>query len=230
MLFKSSVFSQSSGSLGGTVFSHNSGGRYVRERTIPTDPATSFQIPIRTALSSLVARWNNVLTQTNRDSWDLYAANVTLLNPLGDPINVSGMNMFVRSNVPRLQGILPLIVSGPTTFDIGLLSPCNIVSAEETSQLVIVSYDATDAWNNAGGALMTYISRPQNVGVNFFKGPYRLAETALGSDPQVAPNSITAPFTITAGQRVWVKMVATLADGRFTEAQFLGPQLVATGV
>ncbi|KKM06452.1 hypothetical protein LCGC14_1743870, partial [marine sediment metagenome] len=47
MLFKSGLITQGSGSIGGLTASHNRGGMYFRARTIPTNPATSFQTVVR---------------------------------------------------------------------------------------------------------------------------------------------------------------------------------------
>ncbi|KKL73251.1 hypothetical protein LCGC14_2076760, partial [marine sediment metagenome] len=46
-----------SGSIGGTVYSRNRGGAYIRNRAIPVDPNTSFQINVRAILAAQSQNW-----------------------------------------------------------------------------------------------------------------------------------------------------------------------------
>lgn len=226
MLFKSALLTQASGSIGGITASRNRGGMYFRSRTVPTDPQTEFQTTIRVALGSLVNRWNAQLTQQQRDDWNLYATMVTLLGPLGDPVQVSGINHFVRSNVPRSQASLAFAIDAPTEFNTGSLSGMGINSATAVSDLINVAFDDTEDWNLAGGSLLIYVGRPQNGGISFYKGPFRFAANVLGSGPGVSPVDAPSPFNLTADQRIWVRARATYPDGRLTESQILGPEVV----
>lgn len=228
MLFKSALVTQASGSIGGMTASHNRGGMYFRARTIPTDPATAFQIAIRAIMVSVVARWATLLSSAQRDDWGVYASLVTLPGPLGDPITVSGFNMFVRANVANLQSGLPFAVDAPTDFNLG---DTGVVSFSVAALLdnITVSFDDTRPWANIDdGALLLYVSRPQNPTINFFKGPFRKIDPVLGltAGPPATPDVQQGPFTMTANQRVWLKVRSTLPDGRLSASQILGPVLV----
>ena len=84
------------GSIGGTVFSRNGGGAYAKARIKGTNPNTAPQQMVRAIISSMFAAWT-LLTGAVRTGWANYAANVSMINRLGDVINLSGYNMYTRS-------------------------------------------------------------------------------------------------------------------------------------
>ena len=224
MLYKSALLTQASGSIGGITFSHNSGGMYVRARTIPTDPNTPDQAVIRSAFGTLVQRWRETLTPFQRINWRSYAANVPIINPLGDTIFISAQNHYIRSNVPRIQLVTPVIDDAPGIFDTGNLSTVSITNISEATQQLDVNFTDADLWNLANGHLIVQQSAPQNLTVNFFRGPYR----HLGSVNGVAATPVTLPLVIpaVAGQRLFFRLRATYPDGRLTQAQTPGPSTV----
>ena len=223
MLFKSGLLTQASGSIGGLTFSRNRGGMYIRARAIPTNPNTPAQASIRAIMGSLVNRWINTLGPFQRAGWAIYAANVPLTGPLGDPITVSGLNMYIRSNVPRLQLVTPVVDTAPSIFDTGTLSEVSITDLSEAVQQFSVNFTEADLWNVASGHLVLQQSRPVNPTINFFKGPYRFAGSVNGVDttPSVKP----VVFSFVEGQQVFFRVRATYPDGRLTQSQFIGPVL-----
>ncbi len=224
MLYKSALVTDLSGSIGGMTASHNKGGRYFRARVVPTDPSTTFQTPLRSFMNSLSNRWVETLTQVQRDAWAVYASAVPLVNPFGDPKFVSGINMFVRSNIPRLQQVLPQVDDAPTIFDLGDFTH-NANGVDATADEIDVNFTPADAWvGEDDAAMLVYVSRPQNASVNFFKGPYRLAGAVLGdaTTPPTSPEAIALPFPVVAGQRVYYREEVTRADGRLSADFRLG--------
>lgn len=229
MLFKSALLTQASGSIGGITASRNRGGMYFRARAIPTDPATSFQLAQRALLTSLAQRWNTTLTQDQRDEWDLYASLVTLIGPLGDPVTVSGQNMYIRSNAAIAQGGDPIVDDGPIQFDLGDLGLITVDTAIESAQTFNVNFDTTRAWaNDDDGGLLVAASRPQNPSISFFQGPFRFAARLSGITIAAPPTPFTVdvPFPITAGSRLWVRIRSFEADGRLSSPIIVGPTLV----
>ncbi|MGD9153867.1 MAG: hypothetical protein PVG30_09545 [Gammaproteobacteria bacterium] len=219
MKFKSPVYSQASGSIAGITYSHNRGGMYTRQRVVPTNPASEYQSAVRSYVAALVAAWSSVLSDAQRAAWDLYAESVELPDTLGDTRNVGGVGMYVRSNVPRLQAGLTRVDDGPTVFSLPEVANIALASASEASQELSVTFLNTDDWaGEDGAALLVYVSRPANPGVNFFKGPYRLAAVIEGDSgtPPTSPTAVTAPFAITAAQKVFAKFNITRADGRYS--------------
>lgn len=215
MLYKSNLLSQASGAIAGTVASHNAGGMYMRNRSIPTDPRTSYQTVVRNALATLSTRWSQVLTDTQRAGWAVFASNVPRTNRLGDGIIVSALSWYVAANAPRIQAGVAVVDDGPTTFVLGNLTQPIYTALAGVSSF---AYTNTDEWANAaGGYLFTYISRPVSPSINFFKGPYRYAGKAIGAaTPPTSPLNITpgVPFEFAPGQKIFWRAVASLADGR----------------
>lgn len=221
MLFKSAIITQGSGSVGGLTVSHNRGGLYFRARTIPTNPGTSFQTAVRNAVASLVNLWHDALDAAQRETWDTYAANVAFVNRLGDPTFLSGLNQYVRSNVPRLQTGLVRVDDAPATFNTGEFTAMTF-STSATVQLTAVTFTEADDWvNEDDAAAILYLSRPQNDTINFFKGPYRFAGSVLGNLalPETSPQTITTPFVVVEDQRLFGYIRVSRADGRLSVKQ-----------
>lgn len=216
MLFKG-IVTEASGSIGGITAARNRGGMYFRGRGIPVNPNTARQSAVRSALTLLAQRWGATLTDAQRAAWDLYGSNVPLVGPLGDARQVSGVNHYVRSNVPRLQAGLSLIDDAPTEFQTGPSIEDPTVTAT-TATAVEVEYTTVD-FATAESQVLVYMGRPRSPGVSFFAGPFRL----LFLNGPIAPpgpalgymqNLTTGPYAAAAGQRVTLRHVITLDDGR----------------
>lgn len=218
MLFKSALITQASGSIGGITASRNKGGMYFRARAIPTDPGSQFQVIVRNAQAQISARWNDVLTQIQRDEWQVYADNVTLPNPLGDQRNVSGIAMYSRSNTIRLAVGLDPVDDGPAIFSLPSFSDPSVAAFVDAADTYDIAFENTDAWaNEDGGAMLVYGSRPQNPGIKFFKGPYRFAGLIVGAvAPPTSPETITSPFPFIDGQQLFFQTRVVTADGRLS--------------
>lgn len=229
MLIKSGIMTSGSGSLGGITASHNSGGLYLRARTIPTDPNSIYQQAVRGHMSSLTSIWGNTLTAVQRTAWETYAANVPVVNPLGDQIHISGLNHFVRSNVPRLQASLARVSDAPTTFNLGDFTTPIGFSFDSASTELDVVFENTDDWaNEDDAAMLVRNSRQQGPTINFFKGPYRYTSKIEGDSvtPPTSPAALTSPFACAAGNVSFAIAVVSRADGRLS-APFRGPGLGA---
>lgn len=231
MLFRPTIGTDLSGSLGGIVASHNRGGPYFRNRAIPTNPATPEQVVLRTAMTVLVAAWNDDLTPAQRTNWETYAANVPLTNRIGESRNVTGQNMYVRGNIVAIQTGIPRQDVAPTIFNLGSFTEPVVVDANDGTQDVGISFTNTDDWaNEDDSAMIVNIGRPQNPSINFFKGPYRFAARIDGDaiTPPTSPQRIPVPFPITIGQKVFVQARVCRADGRLSGI-FRGNVIVTTG-
>jgi hypothetical protein len=217
MKFKGTIIGEASGSYASNTFSHNRGGQYIRQRSIPVNSNTIQQQAVRNAMRTLSTRWNSTLTQAQRDAWNTYALNVLIADSLGEPRNVGGLGMYNRSNTPRIQAGKAIVDAAPTVFDLGTLTAPTI-AANTPPTTISLAFTNTDAWaTEVGGYLFVYVSRPQNPGIAYFKGPYRLATTINGAvSPPTSPVSVTAPFPFAAGNRVFLAARAARADGRLT--------------
>jgi hypothetical protein len=222
VLFKSQVFTQASGSVGGAVYSRNAGGMYMRARANPINPNTAPQQAVRDALRTAVLYWKNSLTDNERENWNTYAFNTPTLNKLGDPTHKSGQQMFIRGNVSRLQAGLGISNDQPTTFDLGSFHTLGAIVADASADTITVNFDTNDDWCGVdGAALLIYMGRPQNATRNFGKGPFQLLTMVLGDSgtPPTSPVTAASLFPLSTGQKVFLQARVTYPDGRLTGKQ-----------
>lgn len=221
MKYRGTIITDASGSLNGVTFSHNRGGAYTRNRAIPTNPNTIYQQAVRGFNAQLSSAWLNVLTPAQRAAWDVYAENVLLPDTIGEPRNAGGLGMYIRSNVPRLQAGLARVDDGPTTYNLGDVTNPSVTDADAGAGDSDVTFNESDDWVGEDGAAMLWlISRGQNASINYFKGPYRFAGTIDGDSttPPTSPATLTLPFPVAAGQRVFYAARVTRADGRLSSS------------
>lgn len=217
MLFKSPIYSQVSGSIAGLTYAHNTGGMYARQRSTPTNPATAAQIAARDAVGDLNYFWRNVATQAQRDAWTSWAATNPITGKLGDPLILSGQQMFIKCNAPRMRAALAAVVPGPTIAGLSAIGATSFVPNAAADD-VDLTFEASAPWaNEAGGYAFLQLGRQVAPTVNYYKGPWRLAGTVVGAaTPPTSPATITGPFgeTYLAGNKVFGRIIASRADGR----------------
>lgn len=220
MLVRYAEGQQRSGSLGATTASHNRNGQYLRPRSIPVNPNTDRQVDARNEFRAASIRWALELTQLQRDGWNVYAGNVGWLNGLGDPINLTGQNMYIRTNTSRKQVGLAVIDEAPGEFDLAPAELSLAVAASEASQDLDVSFDVGAQWVDEDDAYQAvYVGRPQNASRKFFGGPWKFAGVILGDGitAPTSPATIASPWPVIEGQRIWCQTRVGLADGRLSE-------------
>lgn len=208
------------GSIAGNTFSRNRSGAYVRARTKPVNPNTSRQQQVRASLAQLTVRWANTLTGAQRTAWNLYASNVVMTNKLGESINLSGFNHYIRSNATRLAGPTVVIDPGPTVFEIPEADPTLVVTASEATQQLTIAFDNTLPWAIEDDSfLLLFEGQPQNAQRNFFGGPWRFITWVPGADPggAITPSVNNTLFGIAESQRLWIYARISRADGRLSQ-------------
>ena len=209
---------QKSGKQGGVVFSHNRAGPYVRNRAIPVNPNTDRQASVRNAVRNLAIFWSTQLTQVLRDGWDVYAANVTWTNRLGQAIKLTGMNHFVRCNTQKVVSGIDRIDQAPAEQDIGDAEDALACTASEGTQDLTIDGNATAPWLvEALGWQFYYMGIPQNASRKFFGGPYRFVTAVPGAGPPPFPVVIASPWPFQEGQRIWLRSRIQRGDGRLSE-------------
>jgi len=210
---------QMSGSIAGNTFARNRYGNYCRARTKPVNPQTARQTSIRSGMAFLTSRWGQTLTAVQRTAWNLYASSVTMTNRLGETINLTGFNHYIRSNMIRKQLAYTIIDDGPVLFEIPAGDPVFSIAGSEATQEVTVSYDDTMDWaTETGSYLVVYAGQPQNAQRNFFDGPWKVMGGIAGVDaaPPASPATQACPFVITELQREWCYARIMRLDGRLS--------------
>lgn len=210
---------QMSGSIAGNTFARNRYGNYARARTKPTNPNTSGQQTVRSILSALTARWSQTLTAGQRTAWNLYGSNVNMLNKLGETIQLSGFNHFIRSNAGRSRVGAPIVDAGPVIFELPPADPAFAITVTEAAQQVSFAYDAAKDWADEDDAYILFEQGiPQNAQRNFFAGPWRHCAQVEGVNgaPPASPKVAAAVFAVAEGQHLWAYARISRADGRLS--------------
>jgi len=179
-------------------------------------------VAIRNFVQNLTIAWGAVLTQNQRDGWDLYASLVDWQNKFGDTVHLTGLNHFIRSNVPRLQIGLARRDDMPEEPYLAAAEQALGCSASEATQNATTAYDQTAAWaTEAGGFQVFYAGIPQGGSIKFFNGPWRLLDAQFGQDaPNGEPSGshiVPWPWPIVEGHRLWLRSRIGRADGRLSE-------------
>lgn len=242
-----------SGSMAGVTASHNRGGAYFRARTIPTNPASSAQVALRGAVAAATQRWSSVLTDAQRDAWDLYAQNTTWTDKLGQAIQLSGVNHYVRSNSFRILQTTFLdqtnaeatatVDDAPTTFALGetpIIDPPTITVSAGPPATTALSIAINNAASyTAGDVLAVFLSGSVNPALRFFAGPYIMSGNGDATSSPLAvelEDNAAATFFNNYGNRypvpgvgaaIWGYVRATHADGRLSSRARFGPVVVA---
>lgn len=100
-----------SGKLNGTVFAKNKGGHYMRSKSKPANPKTSFQTAVRARFGAIAQLWG-ALTQAQRNAWNAMASEFPYTNRLGDTKILSGFALHQKLNT-NLAIIGQSFVSNP---------------------------------------------------------------------------------------------------------------------
>lgn len=219
---------QMAGSIAGTTFARNRYGNYARARTKPTNPNTDRQQLVRAAMADLTARWSQTLTAAQRTAWNLYGANVVMTNRLGESMNLSGFNHYIRSNAWLARMGATPIDPGPVVFEIPEADPVFAISISEATQTWTCTFNDGKDWVSEDGAqLIMFNGQPQNPQRNFFGGPWRFMNSIAGNNgaPPASPLDRGASFTYSELQRAWCYARIMRADGRLS-APFRGDTFV----
>lgn len=168
MLIRTGMGGQLSGSVGGVVASHNKGGQYLRNRSIPVNPNSTRQQAARSAFAAYADLWKN-LTAGQRSAWDSYASQTPITNRLGEQIHISGFNHYVRTNSFRAAAGAAPLSAAPTTPGLSSLGTITSITPTDGAGIVLVTVGATAL----GPAICRY-GPPLSPGVSFFKGPFSL--------------------------------------------------------
>lgn len=214
-LFTSQIIAQGSGSMGGTTFSHNRFGPYMRAKRTPVNPNTTYQQEQRNVFAVATAAWR-ALTDAQRAAWASYAAATPVTNRLGATVYLTGSQMHVATNSFAGRLGIAAISAAPVTPGrqaIGLIGVIITAAAGGT-----IAVDSIESTLNTTGTVAVFVGDPVSAGVRFYKGPYQLrgydqpAAGAISITPVVGRNN--APFVV--AQRIPVRVAGIDATGRLT--------------
>ena len=199
------VVGQISGRIGGSVYSRNRGGPYIRNGAIPTVSTSIYAENAKQRLAIYSAYWAS-LTDPQRLAWKNWAKQNPITNRLGHKIMLSGHMALVQLNVniDNAGGtpiVVPPVVAPPTglltlsaTYDIG-------------AGAFDIIYTSTPL--SADQVLFIWGAVVDNPGVEYVENLYKLVQVsaAAAASPQVTEVNMALRFgTLLVGQRVFYKV------------------------
>lgn len=96
------MIAAASGSVGGTVFSHNRGGAYTRNRAIPVTSTTAEALAAKSRLATASSAFAD-LTATQRAAWLSWSLQNPVIDALGFPRHLSAQQAYVGINARRAR-------------------------------------------------------------------------------------------------------------------------------
>ncbi len=148
----SPIVTAASGKSGGTVFSRNRGGSYIRAWKKPLNPNSTAQQNVRNRLVIIGAAWRN-LSDAVRKNWKSLADSLPMKNKMGESMTLSGQQLFSKRNGIILAANGSVITDAPTAsaaapvfMDVQDFTSTDIIVALLTDPLpanVIVVFFAT---------------------------------------------------------------------------------------
>lgn len=208
---------QMSGSVAGNTHARNRFGNYMRARTKPVNPNSARQVTMRAFLTFLAEEWRETLTPVQRDAWNTYAAAVNWLNKLGESVNLTGFNHYLRANTIIADIGGTQVDDGPSNLNLPAQDGTLSCVASVATQAFTITFDDTMDWaGEDDGYLYILFGQPQNATRNFFNGPWRGSSNFPGNTavPFTSPAVVASLFTLTLGQRADIKLRIIRADGR----------------
>jgi hypothetical protein len=168
------AIAQASGSVGGTVFSHNRFGAYLRNRSIPVQPESTAQINRRNFFGAASANWAT-LSANARKAWLVWAQNNPIVDSLGDKRIMDGHQAYTMLST-RLRAIpwaspdTPPVLAAPTA----LLTCTAVISA--AAQTIVFTF--TPAPLIANNILVVMGAKAPTASVNYIKNLLRRLPTS----------------------------------------------------
>lgn len=105
---------QVSGRVGGTIFSRNRGGAYLRNGSIPSKVLTTKALLYKGYFSAASQAWA-ALTAAQQLAWTVWARTQSTTNRLGRSITLTGQAQFIGLSSRLLSGGDAIVVTPPVT-------------------------------------------------------------------------------------------------------------------
>ena len=171
-----------SGSQGGTTASRGRAGQYFRTRTMPTQPNTAKQTSVRTNLATASNAWGATLTDSQRTAWNDFATAFPITDRLGQTLQLTGQQAFVRLNSRLLNAGEAQITTAPTDQDV---TDVTTITATVTVTGTVMSLAFTPSPLAATDLLIVRATPAFSPGKSYFTNALRdiLVTTAAASTP-----------------------------------------------
>lgn len=199
--------SQVSGRVGGTIFSRNRGGAYMRNGSIPTTVTTLFAQTVKAITASQSQAWAG-LSDALKEQWVEWAAQNPVINRLGQSRTLSGHQAFVQINARLRCSGFSAITSPPVGAAPAPFVP-DTITAKAGPSVATVAYTPTPA--PTGVAVQCFAYLANSPGVRYVKNRLALvtASAAAAASPLDIADDVEERFgTLQAGQTLHIALRA----------------------
>lgn len=199
-----------SGKSGGSIFSHNQGGAYVKNFAVPTNPNTVAQQDARSRFGSMASLYASLSAQA-KDEWKLATPLFPRNNRLGDSTTLSAMALFVSLNGNLESVNIDAKTAAPVPTPPQVINGLNLdFKADPTDVAAEMSISGSTFDSNDNPTLVVfYASRPLPINSNSKGVSYRYVGAAPVTANAYSDDILNAYEDIygklEAGNRIFVK-------------------------
>lgn len=128
------------GKVGGSVFSRNTAGAYIREKVSPVNPRTPKQLAIRSHLNTNAKNWAG-LSLAVREAWANLARAYPRTDVFGNPVPLTGIALYQSSSLSLQQVESDPLLLSPDNFDVEelLVGDVLISVGGDAAQIVLLN-------------------------------------------------------------------------------------------
>lgn len=190
--------------VGGSVFSRNKGGAYVRTKVTPLNPQTAAQVGARSLLTQLAQGFRS-LTQEQISAWNAATTQWGTTDIFGDTVNPTGLALYVRLNTNILNAGGTAITTPPSPVGADAISSLS-VAADFSSSTVGVTFSPASV--PADHSMYLESTPMLSPGINNANSRFReiAVVAAATASPYAAGSAYSAKFgSLVTGQKLFVR-------------------------
>lgn len=189
-----------SGSYAGVTSSRNRFGQYVRSRSSPVNPATSFQVTVRARMALNAAAWRSI-TALQRTGWNDLGLQISRNDSLGQSYQLNGFMAYCMVNNNRLAAGDAVLADAPIYT---LPTPIATITPTLTSAAFSLAYTATPL---PASTRCFWYAGPQRTAGRGFEGDMRLINVTAAA--AASPTNLLASYqgrfgTPITGNRIFI--------------------------
>ena len=169
--------SQASGRVGGTIFSRNRGGAYMRNGSMPVTVTTPYAQAIKGITAAQSQAWA-ATTDAIREQWREWATQNPVINRLGQSRTLSGHQAYIQINARLVYAGFAAITSPPVGAAPAAVAP-GAVTWDSSPLKLTVAFAASPA--PAGIAVQTYAYLADSPGVRYVRNRLALIQTSAAA-------------------------------------------------
>lgn len=191
--------------MGGSVFSKNRGGNYVRNKVSPVQPRTSYQQNQKANLANNSSQWRG-LTAAQMATWNTGTAAFPYTDVFGDVKTLSGQQLYVQLNNRLVAAGQARITSCPSPVSV---PQAKLTAAAAAAGAATFTVTVSDATVPTGCSLMIWATPELGLGITFVKPKMRqIGTTTLTAGVANIKTIWTNRFgSLVAGKNIWVRAV-----------------------